>query len=69
MSNISYNIYGTFVRSKISLTEKLMNRAVVASHQEHLLLIPPWISNHMPNKMWDEITYPFPNFNGCVVDV
>ena len=19
----------------------------------------------MPNKLWDEITYPFPNFNGC----
>ena len=22
-----------------------------------------WISNHMPDKVWDEITYPFPNFN------
>ena len=22
------------------------------------------MSNHMPNKMWDEINYPFPNFNG-----
>ena len=20
----------------------------------------------MPNKVWDEITYPFPNFNGTV---
>ena len=19
----------------------------------------------MPSKMWDEITYPFPNFNSC----
>ena len=26
-------------------------------------LIPAWISNHTPSKMWDEITYPFPNFN------
>ena len=24
-----------------------------------------WISNHMPSKEWDEITYPYPNFNGC----
>ena len=28
-----------------------------------------WICNHMPNKVWDEIIYPFPNFNGCTVEV
>ena len=27
-------------------------------------LIPVWISYHTPNNVWDEITYPFPNFNG-----
>ena len=27
------------------------------------------ISNHMPGKMWDEITYPFLNFNGATVEV
>ena len=32
-------------------------------------LLLRWISNHMPNNMWDEITYPFPNFNGAAVDV
>ena len=21
-----------------------------------------WISNYLPSKLWDEITYPFPNF-------
>ena len=26
-------------------------------------------SNHMPSKLWDEITYPFPNVNGCTVEV
>ena len=25
-----------------------------------LTLIPAWISNHMPCKVWDEITYPIP---------
>ena len=20
----------------------------------------------MPSKVWDELTYPFPNFNGCI---
>ena len=24
---------------------------------------------HMPSNVWDEITYPFPNFNGCTVKV
>ena len=23
----------------------------------------------MLNKVWDEITYPFPNFNGCTIEV
>ena len=23
----------------------------------------------MPDKVWDEITYPFPNFNGCTIEV
>ena len=28
-----------------------------------------WISNHIPSKVWDEITYPFPNFDGCIGEV
>ena len=32
-----------------------------------ITLSPAWISNHMPNKMWGEITYPFTNFNGNTV--
>ena len=28
-----------------------------------LTLIILRISNHMPSKVWDDITYPFPNFN------
>ena len=23
----------------------------------------------MPGKVWDEITYPFLNFNGCIIEV
>ena len=34
-----------------------------------LTLIPAWISNDMLSKVWDEITYPFLNFNGCTVEV
>ena len=32
-----------------------------------LPIIPAWISNHMSKIFWDEITYPFPNFNGCTI--
>ena len=31
-----------------------------------------WVSflfNRMPSKVWDEITYPFINFNGATVEV
>ena len=28
-----------------------------------------WISSHMHSKVWNEITYPFPTFNGCTVEV
>ena len=56
----------------------LIKTMAVFSHQWHhpqqncqqplllswLSLIPVWISNHMAIKVWDEITYPFPNANG-----
>ena len=31
--------------------------------QHGLTFMPAWIGNHMPGKVWDEITYPFPNCN------
>ena len=34
-----------------------------------LILMPARISNHMPSKVWYEITYPFPNFNGATIGV
>ena len=40
------------------------------SFYEHgLTLIPVWISNYIYYKLWDEIIYPFLNFNGCNVEV
>ena len=35
----------------------------------YVALISAWISNYMANKVWDEITYPFLNFNGATVEV
>ena len=34
-----------------------------------LYIILTWINNHDQRKMWDEITYLFPNFNVYTVDV
>ena len=31
--------------------------------------IPAWISNYFHYKVWDEITWPFPNLNSATVDV
>ena len=40
------------------------------NHWSHgLTLIPSWMSNYIHYKMWDEITYSFLNFNGCIVEV
>ena len=32
-------------------------------------LLLTWISNHIHYKVWDEITYPFLNFNGATIEV
>ena len=41
-----------------------------APFYEHgVTLIPAWISNYIHCKVWDEITYPFLNFNGATVEV
>ena len=37
--------------------------------QHGLTLIPAWIRNHMPGIVWDEIFYPLPNFNRCILEV
>ena len=32
-------------------------------------MIHELLFNHTPSKVWGEITYPFPNFNGATVEV
>ena len=39
------------------------------SHDHVITLIPAGISNYTYRNAWDEIIYPFPNFNGAVVHV
>ena len=37
-------------------------------YQHGLTSVPAWICRHMTSEVWDEITNPFPNFNGCTVE-
>ena len=41
----------------------------VPFYEHKSTFIPAWISNYIHHKVWDEITYPFPNFNGATVEV
>ena len=34
-----------------------------------LTLIPAWLNNYIHYKVWNEIIYPFQNFNGCTDEV
>ena len=38
-------------------------------YKHGLTLIPTWISNRFHNKIRDEINYPFPNFNGWIIEM
>ena len=38
-------------------------------YERRLTLTPTWISNHIHHKVWDEITYPFLNFNDATIEV
>ena len=38
-------------------------------YQYEFVLIPAWICNHMSSNMWDEITHPFPYFNGTSIEI
>ena len=38
-------------------------------YQHGLTVIPEWINKYIHDKVWDEITYPFQNFNSATVEV
>ena len=47
----------------------LLREACGPFYSHGVTLIPARISNYMPGKVWDGITYPFLNLNGCTVEV
>ena len=38
-------------------------------YKHRLTLTPAWISNYIHYNVGNEITYPFPNFNGAAIEV
>ena len=38
-------------------------------YKHGLSLIRAWISNRTHHKMWDDISYPFPNFDGATMEL
>ena len=66
------------LESMMNSGSKFLTKAVTASPNDSHLgpllptwfnLIPAWISNYIHYKVWDEITYPFLNFNDATVEV
>ena len=64
---LSIGFLGLTVLSKNrkSCFKECLNRAPFYWHG--LTLIPAWICNYILSKVWDEITYPFLNFNGALL--
>ena len=54
---------------KISSAQFRYFRAGAPFFWHGLALITAWVSNHMYSKVWDEITYLFPKFNGFANEV
>ena len=69
-----YNMHGHKTRTVAlihSTSEELCTHCVLCYIVCCVLELRPiqvtWVN--MPSKVWDEITYPFPNFNGCTAEV
>ena len=55
-----------------SLSASVQQLYYVTGHLEPFsltILISAWISNHIPSKVWGEITYQLPNFNDCNIAI
>ena len=69
---VSPILYAYIISTMWSSIQKIWINRWHRSAPKLLLLkwiIPAWISNHICHNVWDEITYPFPNFNSVAVEV
>ena len=54
---------------EITVTELLYNTVPVTPLLTWFNFNPRMDKDHTPGKVWDKITYPFPNFNGAIFEV
>ena len=66
---IQYTVLGDAVITRPVFSQPPTIDTYGPFYKHGLTLIPAWIGNHMHYKVWDEITYPFLNFNGATVEV
>ena len=59
--------HATYTASRLQYSPHQVSRSQFYPHG--LTLIPAWISSLMLSKVWDEITYLSPNFNGATIGV
>ena len=71
-STIKFVLVRFLVQVKFKLkirSEATDNHTVVVFLRQTRNIDKPWVSKHMPCKVWDKITYPFTNFNGSTVEL
>ena len=54
------------INNYLTLVQIMVWRRLGPFYWHGWTLIPAWISNYIHYKVWYEITYPFPNFNGAI---
>ena len=63
---VCFNCFGN--HSLINSLKKWKEGPVINRLGKTKILHVAWISNYIHNNAWDEITYPFLNFNGAIVE-
>ena len=73
-SLVLFMVYSRHTCNK-PLCEPMMTKISASFNHNELkkslpaIQIMVWISNYIHYKVWDEISYTFPNFNGAAVEV
>ena len=62
-------VHCTACTRKHPSSSRLLENPMGPFYQQELIIFLAWIRNHMPGKVWNEVTYPFANFNGTTVEV
>ena len=62
VANNSYHSHG-------KVHKMAFNAARGPFYQHGVSVIPPWISDYIHYKVWDEFTYPFTNFTGATIEI